>query len=148
MEKVKTIALKKYYGKEHNLVKALDGIEISVEEGEFVSVLGTSGSGKTTLLNMLGGLDYPTSGNVIIDGTDLANLEKNMRTVFRRQKIGFIFQAYNLLPMLTAYENIIFPLQLDGQKIDRQFIRHIIELLKLTEKENNFPNEMSGGSLL
>lgn len=145
MEIVKTSALKKYYGEEPNVVKALDGIDISVEEDEFVAVLGTSGSGKTTLLNMLGGLDWPTEGKVWIDGTNLANLNKNERTIFRRQKIGFIFQSYNLLPTLTAYENIILPLQLDGREPDAVFIDKIMEVLKLEEKKKSFPHEMSGG---
>lgn len=145
MEKVKTNGLKKYYGDDVNLVKALDGIDISVGEGEFVAVLGSSGSGKTTLLNMLGGLDWPTAGNVWVDGTDLTTLDKNARTVFRRRKIGFIFQAYNLLPTLTAFENIVLPLQLDGQEIDRKFINRIIEALGLGDKKKSFPHEMSGG---
>ena len=145
MEKVRASGLKKYYGEGANLVKALDGVDISVEEGEFVAILGSSGSGKTTLLNMLGGLDLPTDGNVWVDGTALGNMDKNERTVFRREKIGFIFQAYNLLPMLTAYENIVLPLRLDGQDIKKEFLDRIIETLGLGEKRNNFPHEMSGG---
>lgn len=145
MEKVRTSGLKKYYGDDANLVKALDGVDISVEEGEFVAILGSSGSGKTTLLNMLGGLDLPTDGNVWVDGTVLGDMDKNERTVFRREKIGFIFQAYNLLPMLTAYENIVLPLRLDGQEIKKEFLDRIIETLGLGEKWNNFPHEMSGG---
>lgn len=145
MEKVRTSGLKKYYGDGANQVKALDGIDISVQEGEFVAILGTSGSGKTTLLNMLGGLDLPTDGTVWVDGTDLGNMDKNERTVFRREQIGFIFQAYNLLPMLTAYENIVLPLKLDGQEIERNFTDKIVETLGLGEKRNNFPHEMSGG---
>lgn len=145
MEQVKTEALKRYYGKKGNIVKALDGIEISVDKGEFVAILGASGSGKTTLLNLLGGLDYPTEGKVFINGMDLSQMNKHDKTVFRRRNIGFIFQSYNLLPMLTAYENIVLPLQLDGQKIDLEFLKLVTNMLGLEDKMSRFPYEMSGG---
>lgn len=145
MARVKTVGLKKYYGNEENLVKALDGIDISVEAGEFVSILGSSGSGKTTLLNMLGGLDWPSEGKVIIDETDISLMKQDDLTIFRRRNIGFIFQSYNLLPILSSYENIVLPLQLDGQEIDRGYINRIIHLLKIEDKVKNFPHEMSGG---
>ncbi|MDE6926813.1 MAG: ABC transporter ATP-binding protein, partial [Acetatifactor sp.] len=145
MEIVRVSGLKKCYGKEPYEVTALNGVDFSVEKGDFVAVLGMSGSGKTTLLNMLGGLDWPTEGKVWINGVELGNLKRDERTVFRRKNIGFIFQAYNLLPMLTAYENIVLPLKLDGRDLDSPFIEDIIRLLGLTEKKRSFPYEMSGG---
>lgn len=137
--------LKKYYGEEPNVVKALDGLSLEVEEGEFVAVVGTSGSGKSTLLHMLGGLDIPTSGNVIVDKVDISELSDEQLTIFRRRKIGFIFQNYNLIPILNVYENIVLPIELDGNKVDREFIEKILKLLKLEDKRNNLPNNLSGG---
>lgn len=142
---LKTENLKKYYQQEPNLVKALDGVDFSVEEGEFVSIVGTSGSGKSTLLHMLGGLDNPTSGEVIIRNIKLSELDADELTIFRRRNIGFIFQNYNLIPILNVYENIVLPLQLDGNKIDDEYIQKIISMLKLENKINNLPNNLSGG---
>lgn len=142
---IKTKNLKKYYGYGNNEVKAIDDINITVERGEFVSIVGTSGSGKSTLLNMLGGLDYPTSGRVTIEGEDITDMEKDELTLFRRRKIGFIFQFYNLIPELNVYENIIFPLELDGKEKDEDFFNEIIEILGLKAKLYNMPNQLSGG---
>ena len=123
--------LRKYYGKEPNIVRALDGVSLSVEEGEFVAIVGTSGSGKSTLLNMLGGLDVPTEGEVIIAGRKLSGMDDERLTVFRRRRIGFVFQNYNLVPILSVYENIILPVSLDGEKPDEYYIRKVIRLLGL-----------------
>lgn len=142
---LETENLKKYYGEEPNITKALDGINFSVEEGEFVSIVGTSGSGKSTLLNILGGLDIPTSGRVKIKGTNLSELNDEELTVFRRRNVGFIFQNYNLLPMLNVYENIVLPIKLDGQVIEQKFLNEIISILGLNEKLNSIPNMLSGG---
>ena len=137
--------LKKYYGTKPNITKALDGVNLSVEQGEFVAIVGTSGSGKSTLLNMIGGLDVPTSGKVIVDGRDLSTLKDEQLTIFRRRKIGFIFQNYNLVPVLSVWENIIFPISLDGRKPDKNFIMQIVSLLGLQKKLDSLPNNLSGG---
>lgn len=145
MSILSTIHLTKEYGKEPNIVKALDDVNISVEEGEFVAIIGTSGSGKSTLLNMLGGLDRPSSGSVRVDRFELGKLSEEDLTVFRRQRIGFIFQNYNLVPILNVYENIIMPIQLDGKKPDEKFIEEIVSLLGLQKKLYHMPNTLSGG---
>lgn len=145
MSILSTAHLTKLYGDEPNIVKALDDVSISIEQGEFVAIIGTSGSGKSTLLNMLGGLDRPTSGSVRVDKFELGKLKDEDLTVFRRQRIGFIFQNYNLVPILNVYENIIMPLQLDGRKPDQAFIREVIALLGLEKKLYNMPNTLSGG---
>ena len=137
--------LKKYYGTEPNIVRALDGVSLSVEEGEFVAVVGTSGSGKSTLLNMMGGLDKPTEGEVIIAGKKLSGLNDECLTIFRRRRIGFVFQNYNLVPILNVYENIILPVSLDGERPDEEYIRQIIRLLGIRDKLMDMPNNLSGG---
>ncbi len=137
--------LKKYYGRGESLVKALDDINVSVESGQFVAIIGTSGSGKSTLLNMLGGLDTPTSGCVQVEDKKLENLTDEQRTVFRRQRIGFIFQNYNLIPYLTVYENIVLPVRLDGKAEDKKFLEEIVHFLELDGKLQNFPSHLSGG---
>ena len=137
--------IKKYYGKEPNITKALDGVDFSVEKGEFVAIVGTSGSGKSTLLNMLGGLDVPTYGEIKIQGKKLSDLNDEQLTIFRRRNIGFIFQNYNLLPMLNVYENIVLPIELDGQEVDQIFLNEIINMLGLKEKLKSMPNMLSGG---
>lgn len=137
--------LRKIYGKGENQVKALDGVELSVEKGEFVAVVGTSGSGKSTLLHMLGGLDRPTSGKVYVDGKDIFSLKEEELTIFRRRKIGFVFQSYNLVPVLNVYENILLPIELDGKKTDRKFIDSILKTLGLEEKVRSLPGQLSGG---
>ena len=145
MSILSTNQLTKKYGTEPNIVKALDGVSISIEPGEFVAIIGTSGSGKSTLLNMLGGLDRPTSGSVRVDNYELGKLKDEDLTVFRRQRIGFIFQNYNLVPVLNVYENIVMPIQLDGKKPDQKFIKEIVSLLGLEKKHYNMPNTLSGG---
>lgn len=137
--------LKKYYGTEPNIVRALDGVSLSVEEGEFVAVVGTSGSGKSTLLNMMGGLDKPTEGEVIIAGKKLSGLNDERLTIFRRRRIGFVFQNYNLVPILNVYENIILPVSLDGERPDEEYIRQVIRLLGIRDKLTDMPNNLSGG---
>lgn len=137
--------LKKYYGEGNALVRALDGIDLKVEKGEFVAIVGSSGSGKSTLLHMLGGLDIPSEGEVWVDGKELSKLNENQLAVFRRRKIGFVFQNYNLIPLLSVYENIILPRQLDGKKADYKFVEELLSLLGLKEKMESFPNELSGG---
>lgn len=137
--------LKKIYGEGESEVRALDGVDISVERGEFVSIVGTSGSGKSTLLHMLGGLDRPTSGNVVVDGKNIFSLKDEALTIFRRRKIGFIFQNYNLVPVLNVYENIVLPVQLDGKAPDKAYIGKIIDTLGLSQKLRNLPNNLSGG---
>lgn len=137
--------LKKYYGEGNTLVRALDGIDLKVEKGEFVAIVGSSGSGKSTLLHMLGGLDIPSEGEVWVDGKELSKLNENQLAVFRRRKIGFVFQNYNLIPLLSVYENIILPRQLDGKKADYKFVEELLSLLGLKEKMESFPNELSGG---
>ena len=145
MTMIQTKELKKYYGKEPNLIKALDGITIKVEQGEFVAVVGTSGSGKSTLLHMIGGLDQPTSGSILVDGKELSQMNQDQLTVFRRRNIGFVFQNYNLVPILNVYENIILPIALDGEKPDEGYVDKIVKMLGLTEKMDNLPNNLSGG---
>lgn len=137
--------LKKYYGVGNTLTKALDGVDLEVKKGEFVAIVGASGSGKSTLLHMLGGLDNPTSGNVIIEGIEIGNLNRDELTVFRRRQIGFIFQNYNLVPVLNTYENIILPLELDGRIPDEGQIKRIMDILHLSEKEYSLPSQLSGG---
>lgn len=152
MEILKTEGLKKYYGNMNQkgpekapLVKALDGVDLSVENGEFVAVVGTSGSGKSTLLHMMGGLDRPTEGRVEVAGKDIFSLTDDELTIFRRRKIGFIFQSYNLVPVLNVYENIALPVELDGQRPDGEYMDRIIKTLGLEEKIHNLPNQLSGG---
>lgn len=145
MDILKTEELKKYYGKEETLVKALDGVNFTVHDGEFVAIVGTSGSGKSTLLHMMGGLDRPTSGKVEVDGKDIFTMKDDELTIFRRRKIGFVFQSYNLVPVLNVYENIVLPIELDGNKIDKRHIESIIETLGLTDKVNSLPGQLSGG---
>lgn len=142
---VKARELKKYYGKENNMVKALDDVSIDIEKGEFVSIVGTSGSGKSTLLNILGGLDKATGGCVWINDKDIFSMSDTQLTVFRRRNIGFIFQNYNLIPIINVYENIVLPIELDGNKIDKEYIDSIIETLGLKDKIYSFPNNLSGG---
>lgn len=142
---LETKELKKYYGNGDTLVKALDGVNLSVENGEFVAIVGTSGSGKSTLLHMLGGLDRPTDGSVTVDGKNIFSLKDEALTIFRRRKIGFVFQSYNLAPVLTVYENIVLPIQLDGGKVDDGYVQEVVTVLGLDKKLNNFPNQLSGG---
>ena len=145
MSILQTIDLKKYYGTEPNITRALDGVNFSVEDGEFVTVVGTSGSGKSTLLHMMGGLDTPTSGTVIVRGEELAKKNDEQLTIFRRRNIGFIFQNYNLVPILNVYENIVLPVELDGDTVDQKFLDEIVHLLGLEDKLKNMPNNLSGG---
>ena len=145
MSILQTTELKKYYGTEPNITRALDGVTLSIEKGEFVAIVGTSGSGKSTLLNMIGGLDVPTSGQVVVDGKELSKLKDEELTVFRRRKIGFIFQNYNLVPVLNVYENIVLPVELDGNKVDKKFMNEVVQMLGLEDKLNNMPNNLSGG---
>lgn len=137
--------LKKYYNTGENTVKALDGIDLDICKGEFLAVVGTSGSGKSTLLHMLGGLDNPTSGEIIIDGRNISGLSRDELTVYRRRKIGFVFQNYNLLPLMNVYENIVLPIKLDGIKPDDDYVKEILKLLKLEDKKYFMPNQLSGG---
>lgn len=137
--------LKKYYGTEPNITKALDGVSLSIKEGEFVAIVGTSGSGKSTLLNMIGGLDVPTSGSVKVKGKELAKMSDEQLTIFRRRNIGFVFQNYNLVPVLNVYENIVFPVELDGDSVDRAFLDEIVRMLSLEDKLSSMPNNLSGG---
>ena len=145
MEILVTENLRKYYQLGDATVRALDGISLTVEKGEFIAIVGRSGSGKSTLLHMLGGLDVPTSGTVIVDGRDISGMTKDELTIFRRRKIGFVFQNYNLLPLMNVYENIILPIQLDGIKPDRKFVGNILEMLGLGEKKFAMPNQLYGG---
>lgn len=142
---LKTENLNKYYGKGENLVKALDKVNIEINKGEFVAIVGTSGSGKSTLLHMLGGLDRASEGKVIVDGKDIFAMNDDNLTIFRRRNIGFVFQSYNLVPILNVYENIVLPIELDGNKIDEAYVDSIIETLGLSEKIYNLPNALSGG---
>ncbi|SCX04909.1 putative ABC transport system ATP-binding protein [Lachnospiraceae bacterium YSD2013] len=137
--------LKKIYGEGENKVNALRGVDLEVKKGEFVAIVGTSGSGKSTLLHMLGGLDRPTEGEVIVEQKDISKLKDEELTIFRRRKIGFIFQAFNLVPVLNVYENIVLPIELDGAKIDKEFVEEIINTLGLSEKKEALPNQLSGG---
>ncbi|HBF7897774.1 ABC transporter ATP-binding protein [Clostridioides difficile] len=145
MSILQVINLKKYYGQNSNITKALDSVTLSIEKGEFISIVGTSGSGKSTLLNMMGGLDNPTSGKVIIKGKELSTMTDEQLTIFRRRNIGFIFQNYNLVPLLNVYENIILPIGLDGETIDKDFINEIINMLSLEEKLYDMPSNLSSG---
>ena len=142
---LETKNLKKIYGSGENEVHALDGVSISVEEGEFVAIVGTSGSGKSTLLNMLGGLDRPTSGSVVVRGKELKQMKDEQLTIFRRRNVGFVFQNYNLLPILNVYENIVYPIEIDGSKVDKEFVKQIIHNLGFERKLKNMPNNLSGG---
>lgn len=135
----------KYYGTGDTQVRALDGVDFSVENGEFVSIVGTSGSGKSTLLHMLGGLDRPTSGKVFVDGQDIFSLKDDALTIFRRRKIGFVFQSYNLVPVLNVYENIVLPIELDGNPIDKTYVEEILSVLGLDAMQHRLPNQLSGG---
>lgn len=137
--------LKRYYKTNDVEVRALDGVSFDVEKGEFISIIGASGSGKSTLLHLLGGLDYPTSGKVLIDGADIYALKDDERTIFRRRNIGFVFQSYNLLPMLNVYENIIIPFGLDGDKVDKKYVDSVIDILEISDQKYKMPNELSGG---
>lgn len=145
MTVLQTIDLKKYYGEGENQVKALDGICLEIEEGKFTAIVGTSGSGKSTLLHMLGGLDTPTYGRVIVGGKDISKMKPDELTIFRRRRIGFVFQNYNLVPILNVYENIILPIELDGNRPDKEYIDNIITLLGLEKKLTSMPNNLSGG---
>lgn len=145
MSILSTSHLCKDYGSAPNIVRALDDVSIAIELGEFVAIIGTSGSGKSTLLNMLGGLDCPSAGSVVVDGQELGKMKEEALTVFRRQHIGFIFQNYNLVPVLNVYENVVMPIQLDGKKPDEAFVDEVLALLGLSEKRYNMPNTLSGG---
>ncbi len=145
MKILETKDLKKYYGSGDTQVKALDGVDLSIEEGEFAAVVGTSGSGKSTLLHMLGGLDYATSGMVTVAGKKIFDLNENDLTIFRRRQIGFIFQSYNLVPILSVYENIVLPMELDGRRVDKNFLNRIVQILGLEQKLDNLPGQLSGG---
>lgn len=142
---IETKELKKYYQMANNVVKALDGVDLQIGKREFVAIIGKSGSGKSTLLHMLGGLDIPNSGKVIIDGEDLSKLNHEQLAIFRRRKVGFVFQQYNLIPDLNVYENVVFPLQLDGRHIDEEFIETILTTLKIADKKEALPSMLSGG---
>lgn len=145
MEMIKASGLKKYYVTDNYEVHALDGVSLSVEEGEFLAIIGTSGSGKTTLLQILGGLDEPTAGGVWIRGNSLKDMTEDERTIFRRRNIGFVFQQYNLIPVINVFENIVLPLRLDGAEIDEKLLEDIVRTLKIGEKLENLPEELSGG---
>lgn len=145
MEILKTESLKKYYGKEENLVKALDGINISIEEGEFTAIVGTSGSGKSTLLHLLGGLDRPTSGKVFIDEKDIYSMKDDKLAIFRRRKIGFVFQSFNLIPVLNVWENVVFPIGLDEKDVNEDYVKELMETLGIYDKKNMLTNALSGG---
>lgn len=145
MEVLKTVNLKKIYQVPSGDVRALDGVNLSIEEGEFVAIVGSSGSGKTTLLNLLGGLDRPSEGSIYVRGKKLEDMESEELTIFRRRNIGFVFQNYNLLPILNVYENITLPMKLDGMRVDEEFLNHMIDRLKLREKLYHMPETLSGG---
>ena len=145
MTVLQTKELKKYYGTGETQVKALDGVDLTVEQGEFLAIVGTSGSGKSTLLHMLGGLDRPTSGQVLVDGKDIFSLKDEALTIFRRRKIGFVFQSYNLVPVLSVWENIVLPIQLDGGRVDRNYLKEVVRTLGLEKKLENLPSQLSGG---
>ena len=145
MEVLKAVNLTKIYGKGENQVRALDGVSLSVEQGQFAAVVGTSGSGKSTLLHMLGGLDRPDEGKVYVDGKDIFSLKEEALTIFRRRKIGFVFQSYNLVPVLSVYENVALPVELDGKKADRAFIEEILDTLGILQKVRSLPGQLSGG---
>ena len=145
MEILRTEDLKKYYGEGETCIKALDGVDFTVEKGEFVSIVGTSGSGKSTLLHMLGGLDRPTCGKVEVDGRNIFSLKEEALTIFRRRKIGFVFQSFNLVPVLNVYENIVLPIELDGNRVDKEFVENVIRILGLKNKIYALPSQLSGG---
>lgn len=145
MSILQVIDLKKYYRQGENVIKALDGVSLEINAGEFVAVVGTSGSGKSTLLHMMGGLDNPTSGKVLINGEDISGKNEEQLTVFRRRHIGFVFQSYNLVPVLNVYENIVLPLGLDGRRLDKKLLKEIVEVLGLSDKLESLPNNLSGG---
>ena len=145
MSILRVTELKKHYGAEPNMTKALDGVSLTINVGEFVAIVGTSGSGKSTLLNMMGGLDNPTSGKVEVRGKELSELNDEQLTIFRRRNIGFIFQNYNLVPVLNVYENIVLPVELDGDSVDQRFMDDVVGMLALKDKLNNMPNNLSGG---
>ncbi|MCG4583484.1 ABC transporter ATP-binding protein, partial [Anaerosalibacter bizertensis] len=140
-----TKSLKKYYGKDANLVKAVDGIDLSIEEGKFVAIVGSSGSGKTTLLHMMGGLDRPTEGKVFIDNKDIHSMDDESLAIFRRRKVGFVFQSYNLIPVLNVWENITLPIEFDLKTVDNEFIEELMRTLNIYDKKNALPNQLSGG---
>ncbi|MCI8710281.1 MAG: ABC transporter ATP-binding protein [Dorea sp.] len=142
---LKASGLKKYYGSKDNMVRALDGVDLEIERGKFTAIIGTSGSGKSTLLHMLGGLDTPTEGSIRIGSTELSALNGEQATIFRRRQIGFVFQNYNLVPVLTVWENIVFPISLDAQKPDKEFFMHVVKLLGLEAKLDSLPGNLSGG---
>ncbi len=142
---LETQGLKKIYGSGETAVHALRGVDLTVENGEFVAIVGTSGSGKSTLLHMLGGLDRPTAGKVLVDGQDIFALKDEALTIFRRRRIGFVFQSYNLVPMLSVYENIVLPIQLDGARVDEDYVREVIGTLGLSDRLHSLPNQLSGG---
>ena len=145
MSILETKDLRKIYGSGDTEVRALDGVNLQIENGEFVAIVGTSGSGKSTLLHMLGGLDRPTEGEVIVDGKDIFSLKEEALTIFRRRKIGFVFQAYNLVPVLNVYENIVLPIELDGGKVNKEFVQRIVQTLGLDGRLDALPNQLSGG---
>lgn len=142
---VRTIGLKKYYRLGENTVKALDGVDFAVKEGKFTAIIGKSGSGKSTLLHMIGGLDTPTCGEVYVDGRKLSDMNREQLAIFRRRKVGFVFQSYNLVPDLNVYENVVLPIELDGKRIDRRFVGEVMELLQIDEKSEALPGMLSGG---
>lgn len=145
MSILQVTGIKKYYGSEPNITKALDGVSLSIKEGEFVAIVGTSGSGKSTLLNMIGGLDIPTFGSISVKGRELAQMNDEQLTIFRRRNIGFIFQNYNLVPVLNVYENIVLPVELDGDTVDKVFLDKVVRMLSLEEKLSSMPANLSGG---
>ncbi|MDO5391090.1 MAG: ABC transporter ATP-binding protein [Eubacteriales bacterium] len=145
MDVLVTENLKKYYGQGDNQVRALDGVSLRVAQGEFVAIVGSSGSGKSTLLHMLGGLDRPTSGRVLVDDKDIFQLKDDALCIFRRRKIGFVFQSYNLVPVLNVYENIVLPIELDGNTVDKEYVSRIVKILGLESKLKSLPNQLSGG---
>lgn len=145
MALLETKDLCKYYGSGETEVRALDGVTMRVDRGEFVAIVGTSGSGKSTLLHMLGGLDRPTKGSVVVDGKSIFDLKDEALTIFRRRKIGFVFQSYNLVPVLSVYENIVLPVELDGNKVDEAYVNEVVATLGIADKLNNLPNQLSGG---
>ncbi|WP_333684867.1 ABC transporter ATP-binding protein [Enterocloster lavalensis] len=145
MSILQVTGLKKYYGAGAGVTRALDGVTLSIEQGEFAAIVGTSGSGKSTLLHMMGGLDVPTSGSVVVRGKELGKMKEEQLTIFRRRNIGFVFQNYNLVPVLNVYENIVLPMELDGDQPDRTYMEEIVQMLALEDKLQNMPNNLSGG---
>ncbi|UWP60363.1 ABC transporter ATP-binding protein [Ruminococcus gauvreauii] len=145
MSILETKGLKKYYGEEPTVVKALDGVDLEIEQGSFTAIVGKSGSGKSTMLHMIGGLDTPTEGSIQVAGRELSSMNDDELTVFRRRQIGFVFQSYNLVPILNAYENIVLPIELDGGKADKEFVMEIVRMIGMEKKLKNMPNQMSGG---